>query len=400
MRVFELTEYLPLRLPRANLSEEDGSQIWREYGDQIDVQFPTPKTRNEWELNSKGWVGYIPLNPELSISLKPKVELKNLFHMLEYAYRLRSLRFLTGLMACDSLTAFYQQLAKVLARRVADRGRKGYYHAYIDNNERLAYIRGRLDIDYLARTPWRADLWCHYQNHTPDVIENQILAWTLRCIARTGICTEEVLPDVRKAYRGLQGLVRLTPFSAIDCVGRLYNRLNDDYESLHALCRFFLEHRGPTLSGGENATLPFLIDMAKLYELFVAEWLAEHLPAQFYLRPQENIFVGPQGTWNFRIDIVIYDSATGRPWGIADTKYKAPDKPSPIDIAQVVTYAKLKECEEAVLVYPAKLSTPIDENIGDVRVRSLTYDLSGDLEKAGKEFLKAFLKNTDSLDSK
>ena len=391
MRIFELTEYLPLRLLKAELSEQDGFRIYREYGDQIDVEFPTPKTDNKWELVSKGWVGYIPLNPELSISLKPKVALKNIFHMLEYAYRLRSLRFLAGLMACDSLATFYQQLAKILARRVIDRGRKGYYHTYVDISERLAYISGRLDIDCLARTPWRADLWCHYQNHTADVVENQILAWTLRCIARTGICKEEVIPEVRRAYRGLQGLVRLTPFSAMDCVGRLYNRLNDDYEPLHVLCRFFLEHSGPTLSGGEHATLPFLIDMARLYELFVAEWLAEHLPARFYLKPQENVCVGPNGTWSFRIDIVIYDSATGRAWAIADTKYKATDKPSPIDIAQVVTYAKLKECEEAILVYPAKLSSPIDEKIGDVSVRSLTFNLSGDLEKGGSQFMSDLL---------
>lgn len=391
MRIFELTEYSPLRLLKADLSVHDGSRIWREYGDQIDVEFPTPKTGNEWELISKGWVGYIPLNPQIGISLKPKVELRNLFHMLEYAYRLRGLRFLTGLMACDSLTAFYQQLARVLARRVIDRGRKGYYHTYIDNSERLAYIRGRLDIDFLVRTPWLADLWCHYQNHTADVVENQILAWTLRCIARTGICTEEILPEVRQAYRALQALVRLMPFSAMDCVGRLYNRLNDDYAPLHALCRFFLEHSGPTLSVGEHATLPFLIDMSRLYELFVAEWLSEHLPERFYLKAQDTVCVGAHGTLRFRIDIVIHDSETGRPWSVADTKYKAPDQPAPIDIAQVVTYAKLKGCEEAVLIYPTKLTSPIDEEIGDVRVRSLTFDLSGDLEKAGERFLATML---------
>ncbi len=371
---------------------EEGTHIWERYKDQIEVEFPSPKTNDAWELTSKGWVGYIPAGPDFALALRPKVQLKNLFQMLEYAYRLRSLRFLTGLMPCDSLLAFYQQLARVLSRRIIDRGRKGFYHAYIDNAERLACVRGRLDVGTLARSPWRADLWCQYQNFTPDVVDNQILAWTLACIARTGICTEETLSDVRKAFRGLQPIVQLIPFLPQNCMGRLYNRLNDDYEPLHALCRFFLEQSGPALSPGGHATLPFLIDMARLYELFVAEWLAQHLPAGFHMRPQENVCIGAQGIWTFQIDLVIYDSATGQPWCIADTKYKAPDTPSSADLAQVVTYAELKGCKEAVLVYPTKLSVAIDERLGSVRVRSLTFDLSGDLELAGQSFLKSLFR--------
>ena len=391
MRTIELTEYVPLKLARGGLSEGDGERIWQDFGAQIDVQFPTPKTKQEWQLTSEGWVGYIPLGPDFSLSLRPKVELRNLFHMLEYAYRLKSLRFLAGLMDCDSLAAYYQQLARVLARRVIDRGRRGFYHAYIDDSERLPYIRGRIDIETLARSPWRAQPWCDYQHHTPDVIENQILNWTLRCISRSGICSQEVAPEVRRAYRGLQALVQLWPFSAADCIGRLYNRLNDDYEPLHALCRFFLEHSGPTLSAGSHKVLPFLVDMNRLYELFVYQWLEAHLPSQYYLEPQENVCIGAKGDLRFIIDIVIYERVSGRAICVADTKYKAPDKPAPADLAQVVTYAKLKKCSEAVLIYPKFLANPIDEFIGDVHVRSLTFDLSGDLEAAGISFMEELM---------
>ncbi|MCK7536772.1 MAG: hypothetical protein MZV63_40325 [Marinilabiliales bacterium] len=72
-----------------------------------------------------GVVGHIPVTSELSLSLKPKVALKNLFHMLEHAYRLKSLRFLSGLMSRDSLAAYYQQLAKMLARARARAGTEG-----------------------------------------------------------------------------------------------------------------------------------------------------------------------------------------------------------------------------------------------------------------------------------
>jgi 5-methylcytosine-specific restriction enzyme subunit McrC len=239
------------------------------------------------------------------------------------------------------------------------------------------------------------DLWCHYENHTSDVIENQILSWTLRCISRSGLCAENVLSEVRRAYRSIQGLVTPKPISAADCIGRLYNRLNDDYEPLHALCRFFLEHSGPTLSAGQHDMLPFLIDMARLFELFVSEWLTVHLPDRFYLKPQEYVHLGPQGILSFRIDFVIYSTSTGKPICVADTKYKAQGKPTPDDFAQVVTYAKLKDCTHAFLIYPIRLPTELNVNMNDIRVQSLTFDLSYDLEKAGKKFIEALLKNID-----
>ena len=172
---------------------------------------------------------------------------------------------------------------------------------------------------------------------------------------------------------------------------RLYNRLNEDYEALHALCRFFLEHSGPTLSVGTHKVLPFLVDMDRLYELFVYEWLAIKLPGRYFLKPQENVYIGPEGDFKFIIDIVIYDRTTGRPAFVADTKYKAPDRPSTSDIAQVATYANLKECLEAVLIYPQPISRPINDMIGDVRVRTLEFDLGGDLEAAGQRFIQRLI---------
>lgn len=399
MKKIELIEYLPTRLSKEELSEEDGIRIWKEYGGQIDITFPSPKTNHEWELVSRGWVGYIPLTREIGLALQPKLALKNLFYMLEYAYRLESFRFLKGLMDCDSLEDFFQQLARILARRVLDRGRKGFYREYINECDRLPYIRGRMDINSLARSPWRVDPSCHYQLHTPDIIENQIILWTLALLSRSAICTEEVLSEVRQAYRSLQSFVSLSPVCAGDCIGRLYNRLNDDYEPLHALCRFFLEQSGPSLNIGDHSSLPFLVNMARLYELFVFEWLKEHLPTQYTIRRQETVTVGPNNALSFDIDVVIYDTATDEPYCILETKYKTPDKPSNDDFSQVLTYAKIKGCSNAILVYPVKLIDNFDIPIGNIRVRTLTFNLEDNLERAGNEFLSLVLKRDSSVKS-
>ncbi|MBE9232414.1 restriction endonuclease, partial [Cuspidothrix issatschenkoi LEGE 03284] len=58
------------------------------------------------------------------------------------------------------------------------------------------------------------------------------------------------------------------------------------------------------------------------------------------------------------------------------------------DLYQVVTYALSKHCPEAVLVYPTELNNSFNQNIRDIKVRSLTFSLDENLEDAGKEFLK------------
>ncbi len=390
-KIIELTEYRPAWFPEEEIPYPVAESLWRAYGQQVTVEFPSPKTSRQWQLTAQGWIGHILLTPEIGFALKPKVELANIFRMLEYAYRLRSFRFLEGLIDCQTLADFYERLAQVLARRVLERGRKGFYRTYQSENQSLPYVRGRLELRQSIRTPGEVKLRCQYQDQTGDVEENRILAWTLFCIARTGLCTEPVVATVRRAYRALQGLVTLTPYPAEACLNRLYNRLNEDYEPMHALCRFFLEQSGPSHDQGDRTMLPFLVDMARLYELFVAEWLKAHLPAHWLLKAQERVQIGAASSLHFEIDLILYDRQTGAARCVLDTKYKTPPQPSTEDVAQVVTYAEAKGCREAVLVYPTALPTPFDEVIGDIRVRGATFDLAGELETAGQDFLNGLL---------
>ena len=388
--VIELTEYERTTLDRDALPPGVGEALWRGYGRQVNVAFPDPTTAYRWQMTPLGWVGHIPLTPEIQFVLQPKVPLSNLFRMLAHAYRLDP-EWLEGLIECQSLAEFYERLALILARRVLDRSRKGLYRSYVPQTEPLPYIRGRLDVAQAVRTPGRVNHDCHFHEHTADIEDNQILVWTLRRIARSGLCSERTLPTIRRAYRALQGLVTVQPFAPEVCLNRLYHRLNNDYEPLHALCRFFLEQSGPTHALGDRAMLPFLVDMARLYELFVAAWLTAHLPDTLRLKVQERVAIGQSRQLKFDIDLVLYEANSGAAWCVLDTKYKAPVSPANDDIFQAVTYAEAKGCRQAVLVYPKPPAHPLDETIGQIRIRSLTFGLDGDLEQAGSRFLAALL---------
>ncbi|GAB4371128.1 MAG: hypothetical protein Kow00121_12380 [Elainellaceae cyanobacterium] len=399
LTVHELTEYQPKLFAADVISQDLGELLWQSYDNNckiITVEFPTPITGNQWRLTSQGWVGYLPVSPELGIRLQPKVKLENLFGMLEVAYHLKSFRFLEGWNHCDVLDDFYERLATILARRILDRARKGFYRTYIPKTEHMSFVRGRMDVRHQVQRPWATSIKCHYKEHTADIAENQILLWTLRQIARTGIGREEVRARVRKAYHALQGAVSLEPYTAQACIKRLYNRLNDDYQPLHALCRFFLEQSGPSHEMGDRKMLPFLVDMARLYELFVAEWLKAHmetvmLPHHLAVKAQETVHLDPHNALSFNIDLVLNDATTGEARYVLDTKYKTPDSPSPSDVAQIIAYATVKGCSEAVLIYPEPLQKPLSIRVNGIHVRTLTFAIDTDLAQGGQAFLSSLL---------
>ncbi len=387
-RTIVLREYESVGLRKEDLPSGLGERLWRDYEGKISVDFPTVKTGNRWCLTAQGWVGQIPLAPRFGIRIVPKVRVENVFRMLEFAYGLKGFRFLEGFADLDQLDDAYERLAYVLARRIMDRARKGLYRNYDPRSEPLPFVRERMDVSYTARHPWRVKPRCDYHIHTPDVEDNRILAWTLHVLRRSGIRRKDVRRTIARAHRLLSGAAAPQRFTAADCVGRLYTRLNDDYRVLHALCRFFLEHTGPDLDVGDSKMLPFLIPMAQLFESFVAAWLRDNLPGGITLREQDHVSFSNE-TY-FRIDLVLYDRDEmdfERARCVLDTKYKAHESAKESDIHQVVSYAVSKGCTDAFLIYPVGIAKPLDIQVGPVRVRSLVFDIGGDLEKGGKKLL-------------
>ena len=387
--LIELTEFESKNFAAAAIPAAVGEMLWREYdakGNRLRVEFPSPSTDYQWRLTAQGWVGRIPLAPGLSLTLQPKIALKNLFRMWEYAYDLRSFHLLEGIADAQSMPEFYERLAYVLAQRVLKRSRQGFHRTYLPRVSELPYLRGRLSMQR-SRPPGQVQLACHYDEQTADIADNQILAYTLGHIVRSRRCHPRVQQYVRQAHRALRGVATPTPYRSADCHGRAYTRLSQDYRPLHALCRFFLEHAGPDHVAGDHAMLPFLVDMARLYERFVAEWLKVHLPSPWHIKVQESVHVGRDNELRFDVDLVLYDN-DGRTHCVLDTKYKMAAKVDNADVSQIVTYAKAKGCHEAVLIYPTQLQRPLDVQIADLHVRSLTFALDADLEEAGQQFLK------------
>ena len=79
--------------------------------------------------------------------------------------------------------------------------------------------------------------------------------------------------------------------------------------------------------------------MAQLFEVFVAEFLAQKLPENLKIDIQYHARLAANADLSFKIDLVLRDRISGEPLSVIDTKYKISGQPSESDIQQVVAYA-------------------------------------------------------------
>ncbi len=385
IRTIELREYTAVSLPPDALTPAEGEAIWHSYGHLITVEFPSPQTAHKWRLTAQGWVGHLPISPSLRLLIQPRLPLQNLWGMMAYGYDLDSLHIWPDVVQSASLTAFFEQLAQLLARGVLGLCRRGVYRAYVSQTRRTAVVRGRVNLAASLTQPAQPQLVCTFDQHTAELLSNQLLAVALDQIGRSGLCRPAVGSEVRRALRAL-GLEKWPPLTAVDCDRVVYQRLNQDYQPWHALCRFFLSATGPAGLQGDQPTVPFLVNMSHLFERFVTAWLQRHAPAHLLIESQPMLTAGQ----NVQVvpDLVVRDRASRRPLLVLDTKYKLAATAAPADLYQVAFYASnVLRCDTAVLIYPQALTRPLHESLAHVQLRSATFDLTTtDLSTSGHRF--------------
>jgi len=190
----------------------------------------------------------------------------------------------------------------------------------------------------------------------------------------------------------LESSVSMKDITSRDCLSQVYNSLNKDYQLLHGLCRFFLESRGPNYESGKHTTIPFIVNMAGLFELFVAEWLAVHLPSKYTIKIQETVAIGEDNPMAFHIDLVIYDRYTGEVKAVLDTKYKDTTTIQNSDFNQILAYAVSKRTKKGILIYPQRMKNSIYYGTNGYEIRGISFDIQGDIEVGGERFLRELLK--------
>lgn len=385
MDVIELIEEENKFFSFEELNESVAISLYSDRKHRISVTFPTVVNRT-YSLYPNGWVGFIRLNEDHSIRILPKVPIKNLFRMLEYVYKLKVFDIETpDIIDVNFVEDIYESLADILTSKILDRNRKGVYRSYLEKEDVFSQVRGRILVVPSTKSVLRgsSNIYCSFDDHTADLIENQILAWTLYLLSMFPFKRHEVRQKVRQAYRELINKVSLVSFQSRECLDIFYNRLNQDYEPMHAICRFFLENGGPGIEQGENNFIPFAIHMPTLYESFVAEWLKENVPSGYQISHSYRFNLDSQGNIRFVIDLILIDTKIKKAIAVIDTKYKREYQPSSGDIQQVVAYAVSMQTNHAFLLFPSSTTKEDNYSAGSIHIHSLVFDLAQDPHQAG-----------------
>lgn len=359
----------------------------------VDVEYPNYGNGDTYVLTAKATVGLVRISKDCMLRVLPKVPVKNLFGMLEMVHDLPSLRFYQGIGHVESVEEVYVRLVNLFVSQTVRRIRWGLHAAYVDMDEELEVVRGRLDVARTLMLHSRGSPYvhCQYQIQTADIDDNRILLWTLDRIPRLGLIEGEAMARVHAARRALMGAVQLVEMTPHDCRGRTYDRLNADYQTLHALARFFLERMGPGIAAGQDACVPFTVNMAHLFQEYVVACLKRHAPPGIAVSPQYHVEFEAELGAHFDIDVVLIDKRTEAVVGVVEAKYKASEKTRSSDIRQAVAYAALTDSPAAFLIYPYDFG-PIETPVGSaprIKLTRFGVSLESDVEEWAQKFATA-----------
>ncbi len=249
--------------------------------------------------------------------------------------------------------------------------RQGVLQDYVEHEEGLAALRGRLLVDRQVRMHYGQvdEVECRFDELEADIAENRILAAGLAVAGR--VCADVAIKArVRRLAAAFAELCSVAQGAADAAKEMEYTRRNKHYAAGHVWAHLLLAQHGihDLYAPGTPLAQAFLLDMNVLFERFIAQAL-------------EDSAIGTP----FRVDrqgstgSIIIDALTGRMYTRVrpdvlvrhgereetypvDTKYKLYDERhiAPEDIYQAFLYAFAFHPghgpRQASLVYPSDRS--------------------------------------------
>jgi len=376
MEPIQLVEYQDWT---GTLMEDDARYIRRELATYVQYRVELGDDRLLTILNPHQFVGVAVLPSGRRLESRPKVPLANLFYMLALVHQIP---FREDEAAFDRLDELLELIARHFAGLVEERLAQGLYRAYVEQEENLIGVRGRIDFTADLRQNYllRHRTSCRYGDLTWDVPENQVLRQVARLLSGWDFTVPTRLRLARLDAQLAE--VQTGRLTAADIDRFVYHRLNEGYQPLHALCRLFLE--GASLSEAEG-TLPlrsFFVDMNKLFESFVTRVLAQHAPLPYRVMSQSQLHLDTGRTVTMRPDILIYER--DRVVFAADCKYKRLESGGfrHPDLYQILAYCTATGIGRGALIYPVHMvafSREFQIERTAIYIHEITLDLGGDL---------------------
>jgi 5-methylcytosine-specific restriction enzyme subunit McrC len=272
---FELGEWQTRLIPGETLTSDD-QQLKQDLEAGEEGRLLVDELRSGVRVTARSWVGLVRFE-RFEVRVVPKLAGDNLelVGMIEFAMGLDALRRASSARTLHTEGAgLMDLLALLLAEATETILRGGILADYVEREDELPVLRGRIlgDQQVLRRFGQIDRLVCRFDEHEQDIVENQLLAAALALCA-TRVTHESVRRRVRRLLAVFQEVCRTDELdlNALRQQRIFYHRLNDHYRRAHELAWLLLDGLGTRdlLASGKTHCFAFLIDMNRLFEMFV-----------------------------------------------------------------------------------------------------------------------------------
>lgn len=381
----ELREYQPARV---DLETSDVEWFLNQGRNRFTLA-PVPGSP-DWWLSPNSTVGVIVLPSGRRVHCQPKAPVRNVFYMLATALDLRS-PFMDQPVHFERIDELFDFLVEHLANLIDARLQTGLYRSYIDREENLRAVRGRILVgeDLRRNAVMRHRTFCQFSEFTWDVPENRVIRQTIYALSR--IVRN---PNLQRRLATLDrtlGEIDPTPMPLSTFDTFQYHRLNDDYRPIHRLCRLLLEGSSVSEAMGTTGFRAFLLNMNVLYEHFLAVALAGALAPDLALVTQRPTHLDLDHRILMKPDMSVLSA--GVPVLLGDAKYKLldGDQKGHADLYQMLAYCTADGIDHGVLVYPKW--EHIEESTVRIRkspiaISRVSIDLNGSIADVRGEVMR------------
>jgi 5-methylcytosine-specific restriction enzyme subunit McrC len=320
----------------------------------------------------------------LLVSIQPKVPVGNLLYMLAAASG--PAWFHTPNIRLDVEGDASTLLASALVTEVERLLRSGLGADFAPREADLPLVRGRIMLgrQVTRHGEMKHRHSCAYAERTPDTSENRILLAALRFVS--AVLSEQEAALRRKMLTLIptfEDVARLARGQAASTLRALrVQRHNARYAPALSLCALILNNLTITNRTGNVPFASFLVDMPRLFEVYLTNRLRALLPDRgLRVVAQRHDYLDEAGRVRIRPDILVYPQRGNGPLLVVDAKYRALSQGGDLstDLYQLGAYVGRYTLSSGALVYPqpdAEAPTEVLLRGSGKRLYILSLDLS------------------------
>jgi 5-methylcytosine-specific restriction enzyme subunit McrC len=306
------------------------------------------KVSGEFIIKADSKIGFISVQG-VQINVTPRFPIYNIFYFLGLLDELKLDNEKVEISESDDfLTILFQSFI----HSVASTTRKGLISGYVNREDSLQVLRGRIDFSQQFKKnpgsyfPFQVS----FDDFVEDIPENQILKKALHISLKYGLQNRKLRNQAQNLLFNFKDVTDVNQVPAWNA-----SRLNIHYWNALRLAELIISGNGFHEYAGDIQISGFSIDMYKVFEDFVAKQLEERINGlNDEVVTQKSLPLDMGGIYREKPDVIWYRD--GKPFQVMDTKYKQPEgdtqqRDSLSDLRQVISYASLLGLKEAHLIY-------------------------------------------------